>query len=104
MLLLEEPELAEREWCERLPEVMERLRNMDSKRSQLVICTQSEALLSNPGIDGRGVIALEVGARGSRGRVLNTQEMEALDAGFSISEAVLPRLRPKFLNRLGLKE
>jgi predicted ATPase len=105
VLLLDKPELSLNEGiAERLPEVMERLRNGSSKRSQLVICTQSEALLSNPGIDGRGVIALEVGEQGSRGRVLNTQEMEALDAGFSISEAVLPKLRPKFLNRLGLKE
>ncbi|HRV98347.1 MAG TPA: AAA family ATPase, partial [Aminobacteriaceae bacterium] len=105
VLLLEEPELSLNEGiAERLPEVMERLRNGSSKRSQLVICTQSEALLSNPGIDGRGVIALEVGAQGSRGRVLNAQEMEALDAGFSVAEAVLPKLRPEFLNRLGLKE
>jgi hypothetical protein len=61
-------------------------------------------LLSNPGIDGRGVILLETSTDGSTGRPVNEEEAAAIEAGLSIAEVILPKTRPGSVNQLGFWE
>ena len=72
-----------------------------SCRELFPVSTHSEALLSNPGIDGRGLVVLETGPQGSTGRTLAEDESAALGAGLSIAEVVLPKTRPQSVNQLG---
>ena len=68
----------------------------------MVLTTHSEALLSNPGIDERGVVLLETGSQGTTGRVVNADENLALCAGLSVAEVLLPKTRPSAVSQLGL--
>jgi hypothetical protein len=52
-------------------------------------------LLSNPGIDGRGVLLLEPAEEGTKVRSIDDNEALALKNGLSIAEVVLPKTRPK---------
>ncbi len=75
-------------------------RDRKSKR-QVLVTTHSEALLSNAGIDGCGVVLLESSAEGTTGRTLRPEESQALEAGFTVAEVVLPKARPATVNQLG---
>lgn len=102
MLLLEEPEISLNDAVVReLPLVIDRLRPRKAK-GQVMLSTHSEALLSNPGIDGRRVLLLETGEQGSTGRPLVEPEKQALESGLSIAEVVLPKTRPKNIRQLTL--
>ena len=76
-------------------------RSKKQKKRQVIISTHSEALLSNPGIDGRGVIVLEPSTNGTTARALQDDEATALEAGFSVAEVVLPKTRPASASHLG---
>lgn len=105
ILLLEEPEISLNEGIVgKVPELIDRIHRSRKTRTQTIISTHSEALLSNPGIDGRGVVVLEIGPQGTVGRSLQSSEKEALDAGLSVAEVVLPKTRPKALGQLGFWE
>jgi len=105
MLLLEEPEISLNDAVvKEIPLIIQRLQRSRKPKRQVVISTHSEALLSNPGIDGRGVILLEATADGSTGRTLQKDEASALEAGLSVAEVVLPKTRPSSVNQLGLWE
>lgn len=105
MLLLEEPEISLNDAVvKEIPLIIQRLQKNKKQRRQVVISTHSEALLSNPGIDGRGVILLETSADGSTGRTLQEDEALALEAGLSVAEVVLPKTRPSSVNQLGFWE
>lgn len=105
MLLLEEPEISLNDAVvKEIPLIIQRLQRNRKHRRQVVISTHSEALLSNPGIDGRGVILLEATADGSTGRTLQEDEASALEAGLSVAEVVLPKTRPSLVNQLGFWE
>jgi AAA domain, putative AbiEii toxin, Type IV TA system len=82
MLLLEEPEISLNDAIvKEIPLIVNRLqRNRKSKR-QVILTTHSDALLSNPGIDERGVVILESGKQGTTGRPLDTSERRALATG-----------------------
>ena len=103
MLLLEEPEISLNDAIvKEIPLIVDRLqRNRKSKR-QVVLTTHSDALLSNPGIDERGVVILETGKQGTTGRPLDASERQALGAGLSVAEVVLPKTRPENVSQLGL--
>lgn len=103
MLLLEEPEISLNDAIvKEIPLIIERLqRDLKTKR-QVVLTTHSEALLSNPGIDERGVLLLETGAQGSTGRTIDLYEAQALGTGLSVAEVVLPKTRPSKVSELGL--
>lgn len=103
MLLLEEPEISLNDAIvKEIPLIIERLqRDLKTKR-QVVLTTHSEALLSNPGIDERGVVLLETGAQGSTGRTIDLYEAQALSTGLSVAEVVLPKTRPSKVSELGL--
>lgn len=105
MLLVEEPEISLNDSVvKEIPLVIQRLQKNKKTKRQVVISTHSEALLSNPGIDGRGVILLETSADGSTGRTLIEDEALALEDGLSVAEVVLPKTHPSLVNQLGFWE
>lgn len=102
MLLLEEPELSlHSAVVEQIPLMVDRVQRRVKKR-QIIMSTHSDAILGNQGIDSKGIIILEPGKEGSLVRKVNESENKALEAGFSVSEVVLPRTRPKEVTQLGL--
>ena len=103
LLLLEEPEISLNDAIvKEIPLILSRLQRSRKQKRQVLITTHSEALLSNPGIDGRGVVFLESGTQGSVGRTLSTSEEQALMAGLSVAEVVLPKASPQTVSQLGL--
>lgn len=102
LLLLEEPEISLNDAIvKEIPLILQRLQREKKFKRQIILSTHSEALLSNPGIDGRGVVVLEPGPQGSTGRTLVKEEALALEAGLSVAEVVLPKTRPTTVNQLG---
>ncbi|MFT9017976.1 AAA family ATPase [Acetobacter malorum] len=105
MLLLEEPEISLNDAVvKEIPLIIQRLQKSRKSKRQVLASTHSEALLSNPGIDGRGVILLEVTTDGSIARTLREEEASALQAGLSVAEVMLPKTRPSSVNQLGFWE
>jgi AAA domain, putative AbiEii toxin, Type IV TA system len=103
LLLLEEPELSLNDGIvKQIPLMLQRVQRESKRRRQVMISTHSEALLSNPGIDGRGILILEARAEGSLIRPISTDEATALNAGLSVAEVVLPKTRPNTADQLGL--
>lgn len=103
LLLLEEPELSLNDAIvKQIPLMLQRVQRDKKKRRQVIISTHSEALLSNTGIDGRGVLILEPSPDGTRVREINSGEAVALKAGLSVAEVVLPKTRPESADQLGL--
>lgn len=103
LLLLEEPELSlHNAIVEQIPRMIQYVQRSAKRRRQIVISSHSEALLSNPGIDGRGVLVLELGAEGTQIRTLNESENASLRSGLSVAEVVLPKTRPEAVEQLGL--
>lgn len=105
MLLLEEPEISLNDAVVReIPLIIQRLQRNKKQKRQVIISTHSDALLSNPGIDGRGVILLETTDDGTTARTVDEDEKMALEAGLSVAEVVLPKTRPMNVSQLGLWE
>lgn len=101
LLLLEEPELSLNDAIvKQIPLIIQRIQKGKKKRRQLIISTHSEALLSNKGIDGRGVLLLEPGLEGSKVRSITKDEQIALEAGLSVADVMLPKARPKTVDQL----
>ncbi len=104
LLLLEEPELSLNEAIVRqIPLLLQRIQRDKKRRPrQVLISTHSDALLSNPGIDGRGVLLLAATPDGTVVRVLDESENNALQSGLSVADVVLPKTRPSAAAQLGL--
>jgi predicted ATPase len=103
MLLLEEPEISLNDAIvKEIPLILDRLQRDRKTKRQVLLSTHSEALLSNPGIDGRNIVLLMSGIEGTTARALDQQERGALEAGLSIAEVILPKTRPDNVNQLGL--
>ena len=103
LLLLEEPEISLNDAIvKEIPLILNRLQRDRKIRRQIILSTHSEALLSNLGIDGRGIVLLESGPNGTTARTLIAGEISALKAGLSVAEVVLPKTRPTTVNQLGL--
>ncbi len=93
-LLLEEPELSlNEEIVAQLPRIMASVKSKSRSRRQFIITTHSQALLSNSGIDPRGIVVLTPSDDGSGVRGVSGDEQNALNAGLSPAEAVLPNAR-----------
>jgi hypothetical protein len=83
--------------------LLQRIQRDKKRRSrQVLISTHSDALLSNPGIDGRGVLLLEPAQEGTKIRPINKKESSALENGLSVAEVVLPKTHPHTAEQLGL--
>lgn len=103
LLLLEEPEISLNDAIvKEIPLIVDRLQRDRKTKRQVVLTTHSDALLSNPGIDARGVVILETGKQGTTGRPLDASERQALSTGLSVAEVVLPKTRPEKVSQLGL--
>lgn len=103
MLLLEEPEISLNDAIvAQIPLIIERLQRGQKNKRQVLLTTHSEALLSNPGIDERGVVLLQSGKQGTTSRVVDAEERQALQAGLSVAEVILPKTRPSAVSQLGL--
>jgi hypothetical protein len=103
LLLIEEPELSlHTAVVEQLPALIARAQRDAKHKRQVLISTHSEAMLSNPGIDAGAVIRLVPGKEGSDIVPPTEAELDALKAGFSVAEAVLPNTRPKGVEQLSL--
>lgn len=103
MLLLEEPELSLNDAIVRqFPLMLSTAQQGKKAKRQVVLSTHSEALLSNEGIDERGVILLEPSGEGSTARLPNQAEMAALRSGLSAAEVLLPKARPTKIENLQL--
>ena len=103
LLLLEEPEISLNDSIVReIPLILKRAQQGRKSRRQILLSTHSDALLSNEGIDGRGVILLEVGREGSTARAVTDQEALALESGLSVAEVVLPKTHPTNVDQLSL--
>lgn len=103
LLLLEEPELSlNNAIVEQIPRMIQQVQRSAKRRRQTVISSHSDAMMSNPGIDGRGVLILEPGTEGTHIRTLDKDESSSLKAGLSVAEVVLPKTRPQTAEQLGL--
>jgi len=103
LLLLEEPEISLNDAIvKEIPLILQRIQRDKKVRRQILLSTHSEALLSNPGIDGRSVVLLEVSPQGTTARTLQQDETEAIEIGFSVAEVILPKTRPTEVTQLGL--
>lgn len=103
LLLLEEPELSLNEdIVRRIHQLIWQMQRHARYRRQIFITTHSEALLQEKGIDPREVIRLEPTQDGTR--VLETSEADKklIAAGYSIAEAILPKVKPEHVEQLSL--
>ena len=95
-LLFEQPELYLNEevvrQLARLVDTTRRNRHDDAGK-QVFISTHSYALLSNPGIDAKGVVVIVPSDEGSTVRKMNEAEMIAVMSGFSPAQVVFPNVR-----------
>ena len=105
LLLLEEPELSlNAAVVEQIPFMIDSVQQHKGSRRQVLISTHSESVLSNKGIDARGVVMLVPGREGATTRAIDSFERAGLDAGFSVGEVVLPQTRPPQVERIRLFE
>lgn len=101
LLLLEEPELSlHQAVVEQIPAMIDRVQRGRTRR-QVLISTHSQALLSNPAIDPKGIAVLEPTREGTTMRPINDNEAKGLSAGLSVAEVVLPKTRPEGVEQLG---
>jgi predicted ATPase len=103
LLLVEEPELSlHQAVIEQIPLLIDRVQRQAKHRRQVIISTHSEAMLSNTGIDGRGVVVLEPGPEGTNVRGISKAEEIGIREGLSVADVVLPQTRPAGVEQLGL--
>lgn len=102
LLLLEEPELSLNDAIVvQIPLMLQRAQRESKRRRQVIISTHSESLLSNPGIDARGVLVFEPAHEGSKVRPADEDEISVLKSGLSVAEVILPKTRPEAASKLG---
>lgn len=103
LLLLEEPELSlNNAIVEQIPRIIQHIQRSTKRQRQILISTHSEALLSNPGIDGRGILILEPSAEGTNIHPANENELRCIESGLSVAEVLLPKVRPQGVEQLRL--
>jgi predicted ATPase len=101
-LLLEEPELSLNDAVvSELPRMIARMQKLSGR--QIITTTHSSALLDDAGIGLKEVHRIDVGPNGSI--VVTLADDPTIDAqvrgGMTISQAILPLLRPKEIEKLG---
>lgn len=101
VLLLEEPELSlNAEIVSQLAALISKMQR--SQRRQVFVSTHSDALLTEPGIDGREVLLLTPAKEGTTVKIVSDidEVRVLLDAGLTVSEAALPRAKPENAEQL----
>lgn len=103
LLLLEEPELSLNEDIVRqIHPLIWRLQRQAKHRRQVFVTTHSEALLQDKSIDPREVIRLEPTANGTVAVLASPEDIELIEAGYSIAETMLAKARPAEVGQLAL--
>ncbi|MCY3742948.1 MAG: AAA family ATPase [Candidatus Poribacteria bacterium] len=105
IILLEEPELSlNMGIVSKLAPSISRLQR--NRGSQVLVSTQSDTFLIEPGIDGREVLLLTPTKEGTLVRVSShTDDVRILlENGFTVGEVVLPQTHPKHIGGLVLPE
>ena len=105
VLLLEEPELSLNAGIvAQLAPLISRMQR--SRRCQVLVSTQSNVLLIEPGIDGREVLLLIPSKEGTDVKPSSDfdEVPTLLENGFTIGEVVLPKTRPENAEQLSLLE
>jgi predicted ATPase len=101
VLLLEEPELSLNEDIVRkIHPLIWKLQRQAKYKRQIFITTHSEALLQDKSIDPREVIRLEPTRDGTRIVEASEEDQKMVEAGYSVAEAMLPKVRPADLEQL----
>ena len=101
-LLLEEPELSLNDSVvAELPRMFSRMQTVTAR--QIITTTHSTALLDDPMIGLKEVHRIEVDSNGSRVVTLSDDlsVRAQVEGGMTISQAALPLLRPKEIDKLG---
>ncbi|GAB1719202.1 MAG: chromosome segregation protein SMC [Nitrosospira sp.] len=101
VLLLEEPELSLNEDIVRkIHPLIWKLQRQAKYKRQIFITTHSEALLQDKSIDPREVIRLEPTRDGTRIVEASEEDQKMVEAGYSVAETMLPKVRPADLEQL----
>lgn len=101
LLLLEEPELSLNDGVvAQIHGLIWKMQRSARYRRQVIITTHSEPLLRDKSIDPREVVRLEPSEDGTRILPASDEEIELINAGYSIAEAVLPKTRPSAIDQL----
>lgn len=104
LLLLEEPELSLNTGIvSQLAPLIYKMQRVRRRHRQILVSTHSDALLSEPGIDGREVLLLTPKDEGTEVDICSEKSdiRALLEAGFTVGEAVLPRTKPLGVERFG---
>jgi predicted ATPase len=105
LLLLEEPELSLNEDIVRqIHSLIWQTQRQAKYRRQVLITTHSEALLQDAGIDAREVLRLEPTPDGTKVLEASDDDKALIAAGYSIAEAVLPKVKPANVDQMALFE
>ena len=105
LLLLEEPELSlNQEIVRRIHALVWSIQKNARYRRQVFITTHSEALLDDKGIDPREVLRLEPSDDGTRVLESSAEDKALIAAGYSVAEAIMPKVRPTNVDQLALFE
>lgn len=103
LLLLEEPELSLNEdIVRRIHSLIWHMQRQAKYRRQVFITTHSEALLADVGIDAREVVRLEPTPDGTRVLEASDEDKALVAEGYSIAEAILPKVKPANVDQLAL--
>jgi len=103
LLLLEEPELSlNEEIVKRIHALVWRIQRNARSRRQVLITTHSGALLSDEGIDAREIVRLEPSEEGTKVLEASPEDKALIAAGYSVADAIMPKVRPKNVDQLAL--
>lgn len=105
LLLLEEPELSLNESIvERIHRLIVQMQRQAKHSRQVFITTHSEALLSDEALDIREVLRLEPTEDGTVVHEADETDTKLVMSGYTVAEALLPRVMPRKLDQLSLFE
>lgn len=103
LLLLEEPELSLNEAIVRqIPKLVWQMQRQAKYRRQVLITTHSEALLQDKSIDVREVLRLEPTDNGTVVHEPSREDRDLVRSGYSVAEAMLPKVRPYSVEQLSI--
>ena len=103
LLLLEEPELSLNEDIVRqIHTLIWNMQRQAKYRRQVFITTHSEALLQDKSIDAREVIRLEPTKDGTLAHQTSQEDLDLINAGYTVAEVLLPKTKPPQVNQLSL--
>lgn len=103
LLLLEEPELSlNDEIVKKIPLLIDKMQKSRKQKRQVFVTTHSRAMLEDKGIDPLEVIELTSTNEGTTVSLMSEDDKKMIDAGYSIAEIVLPKLKPNDVMQLDL--